>query len=318
MRGFRRPQTRRRAGRMPASRPTRAPSPQTPRLERAKRHPRRPALIQLLRSARPATPTEPAILPRSLRSAAEISLTLLSRATRCTPPSGCLPEHALSSSANGGPAGRTPRSHPRVLRARAHEASIKDAAIVPRGPGVPEPTGRPSTRVTGMIPPAVEVISTSAGTIQWPATAPRGWRRRVQPTPRPPVPGLPSAASPCRPMCITPAHATGCHATGRRAANDGQTILKDHPSGGDLGPDLVLQVELRGLEPLASCMPCLISRSGIVGGGQVRADQNGSAVWQRPEPSDMDWTRSHLVSQWPSGKSFNAGRCRGRTTEKWR
>jgi hypothetical protein len=118
----------------------------------------------------------------------EISLTLLSRATRCTPPPGCLREHALSSSANGGPAGRTPRSRPRVLRARTRRGQHQRCDDCGPGPGVPEPTGRLSTTVIGMIPPAVEVISTSAGTIQWPATTPRGWRRRVQPTLRPPVP----------------------------------------------------------------------------------------------------------------------------------
>jgi hypothetical protein len=42
----------------------------------------------------------------------------------------------------------------------------------------------------------------------------------------------------------------------KRRSNDGQVILKADPRGLQLGPDLVLHVELRGLEPLASCMPC--------------------------------------------------------------
>jgi hypothetical protein len=37
-------------------------------------------------------------------------------------------------------------------------------------------------------------------------------------------------------------------------------------------------VELRGLEPLASCMPCLTNPSGIVRGGQVPAGQSTPAV----------------------------------------
>jgi hypothetical protein len=108
----------RRAARMPARRPARAPSPQAPRQERSKRHPGRPALIQHLRSARPATPTEPAIPPRSLRSAA---------GNLAHPPQPSDPVHSsawLPARARAvllgqrRPAGRPPRSRPRVPRAR--------------------------------------------------------------------------------------------------------------------------------------------------------------------------------------------------------
>jgi len=57
-------------------------------------------------------------------------------------------------------------------------------------------------------------------------------------------------------------------------------------------------VELRGLEPLASCMPCLANRSGIVRDSQVRPGQSKSAVWLGPEPTGAVWARSHLVSHW--------------------
>jgi len=72
-------------------------------------------------------------------------------------------------------------------------------------------------------------------------------------------------------------------------AIDVASDLREHP-----------KVELRGLEPLASCMPCLTNPSGMVRGGQVRTDQSGAAVWQRPEPTGVDWDRSHLVSHWPT------------------
>ena len=58
-------------------------------------------------------------------------------------------------------------------------------------------------------------------------------------------------------------------------------------------------VELRGLEPLASCMPSMAGPSGMVRDGQIRADQNRAAVWQQPESTGVRWARSHLVSHWP-------------------
>ena len=63
--------------------------------------------------------------------------------------------------------------------------------------------------------------------------------------------------------------------------------LREHP-----------KVELRGLEPLASCMPCLASLSGIVRGSQDGAGQNRSVVWQGPVSSGPGWPCSHLVSHW--------------------
>jgi hypothetical protein len=60
-------------------------------------------------------------------------------------------------------------------------------------------------------------------------------------------------------------------------------------------------VELRGLEPLASCMPCLTNPSGMVRDGQVRAGQSRFAVWPRTEPTGVGWARSHLVCHWLSG-----------------
>jgi len=139
----------------------------------------------------------------------------------CTPPPGRLREHALSSSANGGPAGRTPRSGPRVLRARTRRGQHQRCDDCGPGPGVPKPTGRPSTRVIGMIPPAVEVISTSAGTIRWPQLRPAMAPARSTNATAARA-GLPSAASPRRPMFITPA---------RRRSTDGQTILKGFQVG---------------------------------------------------------------------------------------
>jgi hypothetical protein len=61
------------------------------------------------------------------------------------------------------------------------------------------------------------------------------------------------------------------------------------------------EVELRGLEPLASCMPCLANPSGIVRGGQGGAGQNRFDIWRGPESTGMDWARSHLVSHFIRG-----------------
>jgi len=59
-----------------------------------------------------------------------------------------------------------------------------------------------------------------------------------------------------------------------------------------------LEVELRGLEPLASCMPCLTNPSGMVRGGQDGAGQSQFLVWHGLESTGVGWTRSHLVSHW--------------------
>src|SRR5262249_49648156 len=58
-------------------------------------------------------------------------------------------------------------------------------------------------------------------------------------------------------------------------------------------------VELRGLEPLASCMPCLTSSSGMVRDGQGHAGQTRFAIWPGQESTGVGWARSHLVSHWP-------------------
>jgi hypothetical protein len=57
-------------------------------------------------------------------------------------------------------------------------------------------------------------------------------------------------------------------------------------------------VELRGLEPLASCMPSMANPSGIVRDGQVRAGQSAVVVWDGLETAGMGWTRSHLIRHW--------------------
>ena len=77
-------------------------------------------------------------------------------------------------------------------------------------------------------------------------------------------------------------------------------------------------VELRRFELLTSCMPCPGVPSRCVALGRVTAGQVGCDVWLCPAASGVVWPRSHLVSHWLSGRSVNTGRCRGRTTEKWR
>jgi len=77
-------------------------------------------------------------------------------------------------------------------------------------------------------------------------------------------------------------------------------------------------VELWGSKPLTSCMPCLAVPSCCVAGGRKTAGQTGWAVRLPPTASKAVWLCSHLVSHWLSGRSVNTGRCRGRTTEKWR
>ena len=67
----------------------------------------------------------------------------------------------------------------------------------------------------------------------------------------------------------------------------------------DLGKHQI--VELRGLEPLASCMPCLTNPSGVVRDGQSCPGPYCFAVRRQPAPDGMVWARSHLVSHWVSG-----------------
>ena len=66
--------------------------------------------------------------------------------------------------------------------------------------------------------------------------------------------------------------------------------LREHP-----------KVELRGLEPLASCMPSMTSPSGMVRDGRVYPGQSRVPVRYGPEPTGMDWARSHWISHWPQG-----------------
>ena len=57
-------------------------------------------------------------------------------------------------------------------------------------------------------------------------------------------------------------------------------------------------VELRGLEPLASCMLFLAILSGTVAGSRMPAVQSRCAVRMCPSLPAAVWVRSHLVSHW--------------------
>jgi hypothetical protein len=78
-----------------------------------------------------------------------------------------------------------------------------------------------------------------------------------------------------------------------------------------------LKVELRGLEPLASCMPFMTNPSGMVRDGQVRADQGRFTVWHRPEATGAVRARSHLVCHWFSGPSPEDGASRTSPRINW-
>ena len=82
------------------------------------------------------------------------------------------------------------------------------------------------------------------------------------------------------------------------------------------------KVELRELEPLASCMPCLANPSGIVRGGQDGAGQNRSAGrsalgWERGSSSRIEVSSAPhtLCAGWrvrlwsPSGPCSGASAC---------
>ena len=60
-------------------------------------------------------------------------------------------------------------------------------------------------------------------------------------------------------------------------------------------------MELRGLEPLASCMPSMANPSGIVRDSRVRPAQSRPVVRQGLEPTGVGWARSHWISHWPRG-----------------
>jgi hypothetical protein len=54
-------------------------------------------------------------------------------------------------------------------------------------------------------------------------------------------------------------------------------------------------VELRGFEPLTSCMPCLPDPSGGVALGRVTAGRKESEVWVRRAASAVVLGRCHLI-----------------------
>jgi hypothetical protein len=60
-------------------------------------------------------------------------------------------------------------------------------------------------------------------------------------------------------------------------------------------------VELRGFEPLTSCMPFLAEPSGDVEVSLGLAGHCGYSVWLRPAASEAVRVRSHLISHWYCG-----------------
>jgi hypothetical protein len=60
-------------------------------------------------------------------------------------------------------------------------------------------------------------------------------------------------------------------------------------------------VELSGLEPLTSCMPCRPISSARVAGRPVLARQATCGVWLGPALAARVWVRSHLACNWLSG-----------------
>ena len=57
-------------------------------------------------------------------------------------------------------------------------------------------------------------------------------------------------------------------------------------------------VELRGFEPLTSCMPCLPVPSDGVGLSLVIAGQKATNVWLRRIVSAIAWCSCHLACHW--------------------
>jgi hypothetical protein len=64
-------------------------------------------------------------------------------------------------------------------------------------------------------------------------------------------------------------------------------------------------VELRGFEPLTSCMPCLTVPSDAVAPGRVTAGQGNSVVRLGRTPSAVVRGRCHLACHWLRGASFS-------------
>ncbi len=57
-------------------------------------------------------------------------------------------------------------------------------------------------------------------------------------------------------------------------------------------------VELRGFEPLTSCMPCLAVSSDGIALGRITAGQTDIGVWVRRAVSAVAWGRCHLICHW--------------------
>jgi hypothetical protein len=63
----------------------------------------------------------------------------------------------------------------------------------------------------------------------------------------------------------------------------------------------VNQVELSGLEPLISCMPCRPISSAPIAGSLVPAREATCGVWLGPGLAARVWGRSHWACHWLSG-----------------
>jgi len=67
-----------------------------------------------------------------------------------------------------------------------------------------------------------------------------------------------------------------------RRSDDGQTILECIRAGLNSCPDLQFLVELSGLEPLTSCMPCRPISSAGIAGRLVPARKAPCGAWLGP------------------------------------
>lgn len=74
--------------------------------------------------------------------------------------------------------------------------------------------------------------------------------------------------------------------------------VRSHFSRPKYAADLQKRVELRGFEPLTSCMPCLTVPSSGVPLGRVTARQGNGLVWWGLAASAVVWERCHLVCHW--------------------
>ena len=83
--------------------------------------------------------------------------------------------------------------------------------------------------------------------------------------------------------------------------------------------------ELRGFEPLTSCMPCLTVSSDGIALGRITAGQRNLGVWVRRAVSVVAWRRCHLDCHWLSGyrkvaihMPLNLSLLSGETSLRWR